>query len=51
MMFPVRQLYRALTPRKPREGHYFRRSFLRQIIRGLPCTYEFLDQSSFVMRG
>lgn len=44
LMLPVRQLYRTLTPRKPREGRYFRRSFWKELLGGMPCTYEILEQ-------
>jgi ubiquinone/menaquinone biosynthesis C-methylase UbiE len=41
---PIRHVFRACTRRRPREGHFFRRSFLARILRGMPCSYDFLDQ-------
>jgi SAM-dependent methyltransferase len=44
LVLPIRHLYRMLTPRRPREGRFFRRSFLRRLLGEMPCTFEFLDQ-------
>lgn len=43
-LLPLRSVLRRLTPRKPREGRYFRRSALRRMLDVLPCRYEMLDQ-------
>lgn len=44
MSLPVRFVVRACTKKRPREGRFFRRSFLERVLRGMPCAYEFLDQ-------
>ncbi len=44
MFLPLRHVYRSCTKRHPREGRFFRRSFLTRILNRMPCEYEFLDQ-------
>lgn len=40
---PLRYLFRACTKRRPREGRFFRRSFLKRLLDTMSCDYEFLD--------
>lgn len=44
VFLPLRHVYRSCTRRLPREGRFFRRSFLKRILRTMPCDFEFLDQ-------
>lgn len=41
---PLRQVYRSGAPRRPREGRHYRRTVLTDLLRGMDCEHEFLDQ-------
>jgi len=43
-LLPLRNLYRTVKKRKPREGRFFRRSQLRAFFQSLNCEFEILDQ-------
>ena len=43
-LLPLRHLYWAVKERRPREGRFFRRSYLRKFLRSLNCECEILDQ-------
>lgn len=43
-LLPLRSAFRKLARKTPREGRYFRRSFLHQLLKPLACRYEILDQ-------
>ncbi len=44
LSLPIRNALRACTKRRPQEARFFRRSLLERVLRGMPCSYEFLDQ-------